>query len=482
LFELPNLLTLLDWIQDKASPELVIDLAGKVEQLVARLDRPRILAQAIRAREKAVRALRNWSHAQFQTERLRSERLLDSGDLQGAYSAAQQLLQHCVNGGISAYPEAEYDIALAHFILGRILCAGGGAEAALHVLAEAQHRFQALADVGNVSAVGMASKSFTEIGTALFFLGRLEEAAAAYEEGIKRDEQRGDKRAIAVNKAQLGAVRTEQRRYEEALKIYAEARDLFANLGDRGLVATSWHHIGIVQRLAGQFEQAEKAYQQSLAIWVLQKNSTNEASSLDELGLLYRYMARLEESVVFHRQAAEIRFRLQDPFAEGRSRNNLAIALIRLQRYVEARRELLRAIECKRSYGHAAQLWKTWSNLYELEIATCNSEAATEARQQAIQSYLSYRRDGGESQSTGAQWCAVTYQAIQQGQVDNALEQLPQLLTSDSPNWARALIPKLQAILGGARDPALADDLALEYDDAAEVLLLLERLHAEEAA
>jgi hypothetical protein len=36
----------------------------------------------------------------------------------------------------------------------------------------------------------------------------------------------------------------------------------------------------------------------------------------------------------------------------------------------------------------------------------------------------------------------------------------------------------LQAILHGSRDPALADDAALHYDDAAD-LLLLERVRAE---
>ncbi len=38
------------------------------------------------------------------------------------------------------------------------------------------------------------------------------------------------------------------------------------------------------------------------------------------------------------------------------------------------------------------------------------------------------------------------------------------------------MIPRLHAILDGSRDPALAEDPALDYDDAAELALLLERL------
>ena len=43
---------------------------------------------------------------------------------------------------------------------------------------------------------------------------------------------------------------------------------------------------------------------------------------------------------------------------------------------------------------------------------------------------------------------------------------------------ARALLPKLQAILSGSRDVALADDPALNYQDAVELKLLLESLGA----
>jgi hypothetical protein len=42
------------------------------------------------------------------------------------------------------------------------------------------------------------------------------------------------------------------------------------------------------------------------------------------------------------------------------------------------------------------------------------------------------------------------------------------------------MLPKLHAILHGDRDSALAADPALDYDDAAELLLLLETLGAGE--
>lgn len=95
---------------------------------------------------------------------------------------------------------------------------------------------------------------------------------------------------------------------------------------------------------------------------------------------------------------------------------NLADTLIKLERYDEARHELLRAIECKKPYGYAANPWTTWDIRHDLEQATGHPPAAAEARQQAIEAYLAYRRDGGQSYDIGAQMCAAVAQAIQTGE------------------------------------------------------------------
>ncbi|HKQ72720.1 MAG TPA: hypothetical protein VJ810_03260, partial [Blastocatellia bacterium] len=167
-----------------------------------------------------------------------------------------------------------------------------------------------------------------------------------------------------------------------------------------------------------------------------------------------------------------------DRCAEGLSRNNLAYSLMKLQRYEEARQEVNRALECKRSCGEASQIWTTWTILHNLEQATGNLQAAADARQQAIQSYLAYRRAGGQSLEESAQRCELVFQAIE-GEETAVLEQVLLELTDDDVQPPiRTLIPKLQAILRGDRDPALADDQRLNFDDAVELQLLLERLGA----
>src|SRR4029079_9164429 len=110
--------------------------------------------------------------------------------------------------------------------------------------------------------------------------------------------------------------------------------------------------------------------------------------------------------------AARIHVRLKDSANEGRDHNNLAMTLIELYRYDEARQELQRAIECIRPYGHAIELWKTLSILEDLERATGHAEAAQAARRQASEIYLAYRRAGGVSQSLAAELFPLVIQAI----------------------------------------------------------------------
>ena len=339
-------------------------------------------------REQVAQVLGKWSRARFMAESENIERLLEHGALPEAYTAAQHLLEHCLEAGESAYTLAAYDIALAYTKLGRTLRHLGDAEAALQPLTEARERFQALADSGNSTARSMVPVAIAEYGDCLKDLGRLDEAASAYEEVIQLAEHLGDKRHIATAKGQLGTARIWQRRYNEALAVCIEAGEIFDALGEPGSVAAAWHQIGLVYRYKEKFEQAERAYRQSLAIEVQRENRPGEAISLMELGTLYDCMGRLEEAVAFTRQAADIYSALQNLSAEGACRHNLAGTLIKLQQYNKARLELYRAIECNNPFGHAAQPWKSWALLHDLEQAIGNVPAAADARQQAVQCYL----------------------------------------------------------------------------------------------
>ena len=479
LLELPNLMRYLQqqvqaWQQKQVSSDLVLNKLRSVEQLLAPLNQPQVLATVMQWRHSIAQTMTEWSHARFEHEFISIERLFQQGDLQQALRHAQQLLAQCEQAGAQAYPDADYDGALAQLLLGRILKNGGASAQALPYLQAAQQGFEALGKSG----ARMVAACLTEQGDCFLYLGQWDKAAEAYEQAIQLDEQSGAIRDVAVGKFQLATVYMQQQRYDEALAGYQTALNLFNQLNEPNTVAGTWHQIAMVHREQQHYAQAEQAYKQSLALSSQQKNRAGEARTLGELGNLYQQWGRLEQAVTCHQQAVDLYVALQDLRYEGLVRNNLANTLMRLERYDEARTELQRAIECKKAFGHVAEPWKTWSILYKLETACDNPQAAQTARQQAIQAYLAYRRDGGQTNTTAAQLAQAALPAMQAKQLDAILQNLQERVAQTQQRYLKVFIPKLREIILGSRDKSLAEDEALYYDDAVELFLLLEQLEA----
>lgn len=479
LLELPNLLAMLKWVEQRNAPEHVVELANKVVFLLSLLGLPQALAEARRVLERMTERLGEWGPARFMTESARIDELFEREEVQEALNVARKLLEQSLAAGEEAYPDAAYDIAMTYVRLGRVLRRGGAIEDALAALEEGSRRFEALADAGSTIVIHATSVALTDIGNCLKDLGRLDEAVTAHEEAGRRAEEIGDKRQVAVSKNQLGIVRVLQAQYEEARKNFDEARRIFESLGEPRSVASLWHQIGLMHRRAGELDQAEHALRQSLSMHVQQKILTGEAASLYELGNLYSDMGRLEEAVKCYRQSADVYVRLKDQIREGVIRTNMAGTLIKLRQYNEARREVLRALKCTETYGHAAEVWNTWSILHDLEHLSGNTEAAVEARLKAAASYLAYRRAGGQSITVGAKLCSLAAEAIKQGRASKLAEELADFSEGDVPQLSRVLLSKVEAILRGERNTALAEDPELEYHDIAELRLLLEELETQ---
>jgi tetratricopeptide (TPR) repeat protein len=484
LLELPNLLALLDWLErqlttDDASAEtvrlaeFVSDKAGKIEQLLANLGRPSALARAVAVREKAAAMIPAWGKARFENEGLLIERLLGQNQLQAAYEKAADLLEKAKTAGPAAYPGADYDLAMATSLLGQVLFAAGQASPSLELFAESQQQFEALGERG----ARMASVALGQQADCLRHLGRLDEATETYGETIKRGEKMQDFRGVAVDKGQLATVLRMQGKYAEAIAAYEDARDIFTAQNEPAMVATAWHQMGIAYQEAGDYEAAEAAYRRSLEIQTQSNNRAGQARSLGQLANLYNKLGRLEEDVVFSRQAADIYIELRDLKYEGTARNNIADTLRKLKRYDEARSEILRAIECGRSFGHTVEPWKAFEILCDIETATGNQTAARTAWVQARDAYLAYRRQGGYAQHGGGRLVEHVLGLLAQ-QKRSEIEPLFNQLAHD-PNTSdssKLFMQAVTAILTGSPNPALADNPALYYADAAEILFLIERL------
>lgn len=479
VLELSNLFALLDLVERSGDAGATINLATSLYELLQGLGKPRLVAQVGQRRDAAAAMLGDaWNHVKFEAIRTRTEQQLAAGRLQEGLTGAQELLHHAKVAGEQAYPTADYDLALAYILLARSWKMVGQLERALPLLDEALQRFETFAaEHPGEGADFMAARCFSELGECVLGLGRLDEAVAAYEEAIRRGEQLGDLRGIAVGRAQIGSIRKDQHRYSEALAAFEQARVWFTQLNEPGSVASIWHQTGMVYEEAGEPEAAEDAYRKSLTLKVQLGNFAGQAITLNQLGNLYDSLGRLEEAATFYQQAVNKSVEGGDLLKEGLRRNNLADTLRKLKRFDEARREVLRAIECKSQFGHASRPWTAWSILADIEKDNGNPTAAVDAKRKAIACYLAYRRDGGENHDTDGRVSLAVTEFLLAGDTAAAASLLQQFATDPNlPNPARTFIHALQAIVAGSRDRALADNSDLDYGMAAEILFLIETL------
>ncbi len=457
----------------RLSADLVMGAVTSVQQLASALSLTAVLSRVVEIRKRIERWLVEWSHARFIYIRSEIEQMLASGDVKGALQAAEWLKEEA-EAHNDAYPEAPYDQALACAVLGTALRRAGRAADALSHYREAERRFTELTQAGDHDAAGMLSVVAVEKGNALLALGRLDEAVEAYELGITIAEKVRDQRGVAVGRAQVGAVRLQQGRLPEALEAFEKARDIFEALGEPLSVATAWYQIGLVLQVVEQWDRAEAAYQRSLRIEVEHGNKSGQALTLGQLGVLYGSSARSKEAAQLFEQAVKLFEDLGDPFNQAKFLSNLAIALRSLGRLDAARDVANHSARLSAPFGHTAEPWKTFNILREIEARSSRFDAASAARSRAIELYAAYRQDGGEPTSSTARLIAAVCHVLQSSEAEDAHRMIP-----PPEQFEERLLPVRDALLGildGSRDPALAQDDRLDYDDAAELALLLESL------
>ncbi len=451
-------------------PEQATTFATCLEQLVGTLGRPRVAEGVVAARRRLAARLEAWGHDRFAAEGHEVLRRIQEGDLPGAAGAARILAERAEAAG-DAYPEAAFDRAMACWLVGRVRLRSGDALAALGLLEDAHTRFLGLArGPGEGGAERMASVALAEYGDALRHLGRLDEASEALRHAIRMDEQRGDLRQLASARVSLGIVHLRAGRLREALETFHRARSVFEDMDDPGSVAHAWHQIGSVYDQAGAPEEAERAYQRALRLRTQAEDRAGEAITLVQLGNLYRDTARAGEAVSFFAQAAGIFAGLGDTFREAGARTNLGLVLHAAGRLDEARSELLTALREGEPFGHAAQPWKAWAALGDVERSEDDLEAAGDAMDRARAAYRAYRREGGAPEDGASRLVARVGEVCQRAGPPAALDSLPPAEAFDDD--ARPLRDALVGWIGGDRDAGSLGVHRFPYPVVAEFELL----------
>ncbi len=121
--------------------------------------------------------------------------------------------------------------------------------------------------------------------------GRLDDAALAYADAVRRARARGSTRDLVVSLKGLGQIERDRGNPDTALCHYQEALALCRQLRDALLLAHTQRHVADLHRQAGRLVEALSGYREALAI----DRRHDGASSIDLANTLHP-MAILAEA------------------------------------------------------------------------------------------------------------------------------------------------------------------------------------------
>ncbi len=521
---LPNFLCLLEHLDKANESEATIQMCTRLSMLTEFLGKSYLEEQICRFQEKAFACLPDgWSHIHFEAQYMRIDAYTNANQLGEATKLAKALYEKAVRNGVSAYSIAEYDIAIVAALVGRMYYRQGKHDEAMKLLEEARNRFQSFASNVNSKNItvnhenlfeGIANSLMIQ-GNILYDQGKYSEAEKVFREAISVCEnsslaektehirmylakvlskqnignevlKRSNKNLFdePVDSAE-GLIRLKQAYYDdvqhveevrtERLKMFEEARDRLTQTGEPSYVVEAWYELGCSLLNSRLYDETEQCFRKALYISVRSHFPTGHI--LHELSNLYCAQERWEEAKEVLEQSVREYEKNNDTGNHGLALSNLARTVYKLGDYSSARKHALNALELTKSFGDAATPWKAWSVLKEIEVADHCLPEAEFARLKAIESYLAFRRRGGENESDGAMICNLAERMIKDGKIDGLLILLQNL--RKNANWQAQGLPMLdtlEAIAIGNRAPTLADNPTLSCYQAVEIILLLEKL------
>ncbi|PWQ93393.1 CHAT domain-containing protein [Leucothrix arctica] len=459
-----------DFISGTCDEDLFIDKLFRFEQLLMSLNYQEALGK-VKEWQKLVNTLNDgsvsYSRERFFADQVKIERLQRQGALDLSLIESKALLNKIESSDFEA---TDKDFSIAHALLGRSL-------RHLSKLKEGEANIEKAIDYAEkAKAKELTALFYTDLGDCLRDGNSLQDAELAYKKSAFLCKEAGNFGGNLIANFQRGSALLDMKKLNEALEVYDLCWNLVNDLGEHQLAAPIWHQIGSVHSEIGNLDAAEQAYRKSLSINNKNPNKNGEAKTLHRLCKLYKLRNSLKESVDIGWKAADIYKEIADVWYEGGIRNSIANSLIKLERYDEARTDLVRAIECKKPYVHDAQIWNTWSALYDLEQTCGKTEAALLARKEATDAYLAYRRDGGENNSVAGCLVLEIGRLILNGNITDAQQLIEDTLIDDSWDEHKNFLQKLQAIVVGNRNLALVKDERFNYILEVELILLLEFL------
>ncbi len=170
---------------------------------------------------------------------------------------------------------------------------------------------------------------YYNMGLALYYQGKLDEAIAAYQKAIEIDPDYAD---AYYN---IGIALRKQGKLDEAIAAYQKAIEIDPDYAD------AYYNIGIALRKQGKLDEAIAAYQKAIEI------DPDYAKAYYNIGIALRKQGKLEEAIAAYQKAIEI-----DP-DYAKAYYNIGIALDDQGKLEEAIAAYQKAIEIDPDYAKA---------------------------------------------------------------------------------------------------------------------------------
>ncbi len=206
----------------------------------------------------------------------------------------------------------------------------GEHQKALDRFAESRRRTLLIEDQSHLAIVT------NNTGTALIYLGRLDEAEEQIIESLQLNEELDDRQMVAANRHSLGRIYCERHDYRRGLATLQQSLQNFTDLEyPPGISAVSLT-IGHCHDSLGNEAAALEAYHRSIAISRTIGDRKTEAAVLNNVGTLYHNDHRLDEAAEHFRLSLAIKEELGNRREIAHSLLNLARIALEKKKTEEA--------------------------------------------------------------------------------------------------------------------------------------------------
>ncbi|HNP24517.1 MAG TPA: sensor histidine kinase [Panacibacter sp.] len=219
---------------------------------------------------------------------------------------------------------------------------------------------------------------YHSLGTAFYFSGRFDSAAACYYKGVDFLTRTNQLSELASLYNDLGKLYRKIGPYSRSHEFYNRALAMYTKLKDKSGIATIYNEAGVLDEYEGHFEDAIKSYKASLTL-------CKELN--DKVGIAYAYnfiagasvqQGKFDEAEQYNTLALQIREELKDSFTIALTFTDFGSIYSAQKKYSQAEDSYLKSNAVAEKIGYPDLLRNNYSELSNIARAQNDYKKALE--------------------------------------------------------------------------------------------------------